>query len=201
MEICQWRLTKHITFHASSNIPYHRCIMCFTFCGHPAGSSSVCFHPPAYHPYRVPSPGFTWDPRGQSRYREPPSLLRGSSMPGKTSSQNERWGKLGHEFRSFHPKLFTLTDMSAHRVGWGGRGASAFCQKIWDLLWPAFYYAFDDILISVHCCADCPEVLLSISFWSRLNIRRAEKPGVLVKGELANVNLLQTNPVWGKEGG
>ena len=176
----------------------------FHFLRPPSRQAECVFSPTCVSSVSCSSPGLTWDPRGQSRYREPPSLLRGSSsssMPGKTSSQNERWGKLGHEFRSFHPKLFTLTDMSAHRVGWGGRGASAFCQKIWDLLWPAFYYAFDDILISVHCCADCPEVFLSISFWSRLNIRRAEKPGVLVKGELANVNLLQTNPVWGKEEG
>ena len=34
-------------------------------------------------------------------------------------SKNEVWGELGHRLRSFHPKLFTLTDMSAHPMGWG----------------------------------------------------------------------------------
>ena len=60
----------------------------------------------------------------------PRSVLRGG-VPGKTSSQNERWGKLGHEFRSFHPKLFTLTDISAHRDG-RGRGSVCFLS---DPLW------------------------------------------------------------------
>ena len=115
IEICQQRLTKHIRFPSSSNIPYHQCIMCFTFCATQQAAPCV-FSPTCVSSVSCSSPELTWDPGGQSRYREPASLLRGS-VPGKTSSQNERWGKLGHEFRSFHPKVFTLTDMSAHRVG------------------------------------------------------------------------------------
>ena len=115
IEICQQRLTKHIRFPSSSNIPYQQCIMCFTFCATQQAAPCV-FSPTCVSSVSCSSPELTWDPGGQSRYREPASLLRGS-VPGKTSSQNERWGKLGHEFRSFHPKVFTLTDMSAHRVG------------------------------------------------------------------------------------
>ena len=120
---------------SSSNIPYLQCIMCFTFWNvfvATQWAAGVCvftevriiqivFLRPDQH-LRPQRPIIvSWAPR---------PVLRGG-VPGKTSSQNERWGKLGHEFRSFHPKLFTLTDISAHRDG-RGRGSVCFLS---DPLW------------------------------------------------------------------
>ena len=45
------------------------------------------------------------------------SKNEGCGELGQDFSKNEGWGELGHRLRSFHPKLFTLTDMSAHPMG------------------------------------------------------------------------------------
>ena len=132
-EICQWYITKHIRFLYSSNIPYHRCIMCFTFCNAfcpPTQRASVCvftdlriirivFLPRKAH-LRPKGPiAVSWARQPTKRQRAGENIL-----PKWAMREIRAWISLVSS-ETVHPDRYECPSS-----GLGGRGASAFCRKM-----------------------------------------------------------------------
>ena len=163
IEICQQRLTKHIRFPSSSNIPYHRCIMCFTFCA-TQQAAPVCVFTHLRIIRIVFLPGAHLRPKG-------PIAVSWARQPTKRQRAGEnilpKWA-----MRKIRAWISLVSSESVHSdryecpsSGLGGRGASAFCQKIfYDLL-----LRYISLMTAWYLCIVVQKCLshFLVSVWSR----------------------------------